>query len=265
MSTETLNGMGQFVNGSASMCAMMSVMQPVFTLKTYVMSENKGLPPPSSLYKGLGANCASASPALGIAFFTKYVGTEWLTQGKRPLTNGEKLGLSLASGAAGGPCAAFFERVMIYQQLYSGSAMNALKQIRLNEGYKGLFKGTGATSGRDAGVAFGLFVLNDEMKKWLEPFIAKKDSRDLASGILSGGITGALTTPLDLIKNKMQADVKGDYPTFRKTCVKIAKEESAINLIKATAARTVLVGGAMYCLSKGNDYIPSLLPAFLHK
>ena len=64
-----LNKVGEFANGVFSNAAMVVIMQPAFTLKTFLMN-GIGLPPLGKLYSGTLVNILSGGPSEGLVFAT---------------------------------------------------------------------------------------------------------------------------------------------------------------------------------------------------
>src|SRR5690242_1388625 len=115
----TLNEMGHFTNGVISTACMLGVLQPVFTIKTYVMN-GQGFPPVQALYRGLGLNLLGGALPQGVAFLT-YDFTKRLWSPDKELTSWEKMLVGSIPGLAMAPLTTILERMMVIKQLQGGS------------------------------------------------------------------------------------------------------------------------------------------------
>src|SRR5689334_15040649 len=145
-SSHTLNDAGQFTNGALANSAMLTVMQPVFKVKTFFMNGGslsfealaRAFSPgqlPRTLreaYRGYPANCASVVPAGAVGFLVNGAVLRQLAPDRQP-TNGEQAAASLAGAVVGAPFANGFERVMILQQQHGGSVASTLRGVAAAE------------------------------------------------------------------------------------------------------------------------------------
>jgi hypothetical protein len=262
--TENLNEAGHFANGFFANANMVVAMQPLFTLKTHLMS-GKGLPPLSKLYHGLPVNILTGGPAEGLTFLAHHISCR-LFKGETHLTEGQNLAASALSGAIGAAAIAPCERVMILQQLGRGTMSHVMKPVILKEGWIRAFsKGLVPTAGRDAGYNCGIFALNDMAHQRLKSRIPDESTREVAASALCGSIIGALTTPFDVIKTRMQADTEGECNSFLKTTRNIIKMEGVKTLFYGVRSRAALIAGATYCIYKSKKELPPHFPSQLFK
>lgn len=122
--------------------------------------------------------------------------------------------------------------------LYSGP-VDCLKQIVKQEGPKGLFKGGPVIVLRDMiGYLFYIPVYESLMR-----VSRKKGYNETASQLVSGGCAGISgwisVCPLEVVKNRMQADKTGRKESARQLAARIYREEGARSFFK---------GGLALCL-----------------
>lgn len=281
---DKLSSKGHSINGACSTAAGIFITQPVWTWKTldqssgkspvyrlkaeYLENIAKGISPLKAkafivnrLWAGYVPNAGSGAFAEGINFATYFIGKKILKEENGNLTKVNNLGLSFFSAFFGSPFNAGIERGMILQQIDPKTKFfDQIKKIIAIEGKAGLLKGTGSTFGRDGFFNCGVFAFNDIAKELLSPFISEPLMRDIFAGMFSGGLAGALSTPLDLIKTRMQEDLKNEYPTFRKTIKKINLEEGIKGLFNGVKSRTLACGGLICITTLLKDRIPQYLP-----
>lgn len=139
----------------------------------------------------------------------------------------------------------------------------ALKSIIQHDGYKGLYTGYGSTFLRDIPFDIIQFTLYEELKKQLQDY-KKQDLvlyENAALGSIAGGCAAALTTPLDVIKTRLQTQAgqqqnkssniplqhqryKGVIDAF----VRISREEGYSTLFSGIKPRVawISIGGAIF-------------------
>ncbi len=252
----TLNKTGHFVNGILSNTAMIAGMQPFFTWKTYRMN---GLAVPFSLrklYNGTIVNAVSGGPAEGIAFaFQESVS-------KKQKSAYYDLAVSSFAGAIGAPITAALERITIQQQLQGGTVKQSINRIITREGKAALFKGTGPTAGRDACYNMGIFALNDMIRDQLKKIECHSL---LLSSVISGSIAGAVSTPFDLVKTRMQSDLDGKFHGCLQTTFNIIKLHGAKSLFQGMILRSGLVAGCTCLINVSKETLPGFLPGIFHQ
>lgn len=260
--SSTLTKAGHFVNGVLSSAAMIALMQPAFTYKTFRM-DGRGAPPVNALYNGLCVNAASGGPAEGVAFMTQEIASKSFKKSES-FSAPEDFAVSCIAGALGAPINAAFERIMIQQQIRGGTAFNAVRFLIAKEGrLQGMLKGTLPTMGRDAIFNVGIFSLNETIQKILRD--ATNTKCVIASSMLSGAIAGILSTPCDLIKTKMQSDTDRKLNTAWQTARQILAKEGVKGLFQGACIRASLIGGATCTITLAKETIPSLLPNMLYQ
>ncbi|MBN2479724.1 MAG: hypothetical protein JXA94_05810 [Parachlamydiales bacterium] len=258
-----LNQTGHFFNGVASSLSMTTVMQPVFTLKTYVM-QGAGKPAIRNLYRGYFSNCASVVPSQGIAYLTNGVMNKTLKKEEGKSSTAKELAYSIIPGSAASPWATACERVMIVQQLQGGSTKDALTKIVKKEGVRGLAKGFTPTLARESLFSLGLFGLRNTLDKKLEPKVQNRKIREATSSVVAGAAAGFASAPFDRLKTKVQSDLKGSS-SWLKEGRKIVVKEGVRGLFKGAGVRAGLVSGAMSVMTVAEKQLPKYYPKFSHQ
>lgn len=156
----------------------------------------------------------------------------------------------LTAGAIGG-AASSIVRVpteVVKQRMQTGqfsSAPDAVRLIVAKEGFRGLYAGYGSFLLRDLPFDAIQFCLYEQLRMGYK-LAAKRDLKDSENamiGAFAGAITGAITTPLDVIKTRLM--VQGSAKQYEGIlhCVKtIARDEGASTLFKGIGPRVLWIG-----------------------
>ncbi|KAH7298441.1 hypothetical protein KP509_25G043400 [Ceratopteris richardii] len=131
---------------------------------------------------------------------------------------------------------------------YYRSFAHAARCIVREEGYRGLFTGFGSTIGRDIPFAGLLIVFYEGLAKAVksgkDPTNAKEFAitgfEDLVLGGLAGGSSAFLTTPLDIIKTRLQ--VQGSSKRYKGWCdamTSIWKDDGFMGFWKGSLPRVI--------------------------
>mmetsp|Transcript_65282 Transcript_65282/g.206208 ORF Transcript_65282/g.206208 Transcript_65282/m.206208 type:complete len:199 (-) Transcript_65282:119-715(-) len=127
----------------------------------------------------------------------------------------------------------------------------AVAGVLAAEGVVGLYAGYRAFLARDLPFDAIEFVGYEQMKLNLSESL----ERDLTgleiagSGAFAGALTGALTTPLDVIKTRLMVEgTKGRYRGVRDCVTKMVAEEGASSLFRGWQPRVmwIAVGGSVF-------------------
>lgn len=98
---------------------------------------------------------------------------------------------------------------------YKGMA-DAFKTISRVEGYGALFHGYKATMIRDLPFSALQFAFYEKFHSWAQTYVgANKDmgvGLELLTGGVAGGLSGAITTPLDVVKTRIQTQSSDPVP-----------------------------------------------------
>lgn len=271
------------VAANAATCSILTITawQSLFTVKTFVMA-GKGLPPFTMgvLYRGYGANLTCDNSNQVVALVANKFFSETIMNSK-PLSPLESCLGGMFSGAASGPILSFLERVMILTQLREENSSvkgfritsQIVKNVWDKEGIRGFGRGIPITASRES-INYGCFFgLKNILQRQAEKRIEDKKTASLVSYLGAGVLAGALTTPLDLIKTRMQKEVGGRV-TFLNTVSQIVKEGSIAasgslrisairNLFQGCIARSLVAGATMATFGPLTEALPAFFPGFL--
>lgn len=270
-SLPNLTEIGQFFNGIWSWSGSLVIGQPLYTFKTFAMDRAKGaavvFPPFGRLWwKGYFPNAVGGSLSEGVTFATYKIGRDILAKNGGKLTKPENFGLSFVAGTLGAPINSFCEIGMMRQQKYGGTFWGHISEIRRKSGWQGTFRATSYTAVRDVKFTCGIFALNDSVKEMISPYFVNPLYRDLTASLISGVAMGALSTPPDRVKTRVQLDLEGkEYPTCWKATMKIIKDEGALSLWKgvgwriATIAPTICLIATISGIVSRSPLVPDCL------
>ena len=265
---ETLTKTGHFINGACSSLVMITCLHPVSTIKTYLMN-GRGFPSIRNLPKGISLSMGSIVPIQSVSFFTQGALVNHYFGGRREnMTDMQKLAVGLAAGISASPLAVIFDRIIIQMQLNGGGFSSNLYKIVDRCGPLGLIKGYVPTLLREISFPMTLFGLSeifaDRIKNQLPQDWEKRDAFSALMGrVCAGMLGGALTTPIDVVKTRMQADLEGKYPSALKTVSRLVQEEGKKSLTKGIWIRTGFIGLAITVLGYAKEKIPLLFPESL--
>ncbi|GKV39864.1 hypothetical protein SLEP1_g47569 [Rubroshorea leprosula] len=240
------------IAGAAAGVAAEAALYPIDTIKTRLQAVHGGgkiiL---KGLYSGLAENVAGVFLASAL-----YVGVYEPTRQKLLNDFPEKISAfahltaSALGGALGGAASSII-RVpveVLKQRMQTGqfaSAPEAVRVIVSNEGFNGLYAGYGSFLLRDLPFDAVQFCIYEQLHIGYK-LAAKRDLSDPENAILgafAGAITGAITTPLDVIKTRLmvQGSVKQYNGIF--DCARtIMREEGSHALFKGIGPRVVWLG-----------------------
>lgn len=156
----------------------------------------------------------------------------------------------LTAGAIGG-IAASFVRVpteVVKQRMQTGqftSASNAVRFIASREGFKGFYAGYGSFLLRDLPFDAIQFCLYEQIR--LGYMLAARrnlnDPENAIIGAFAGALTGAITTPLDVIKTRLMVQGPANQYKGIVDCVQtIIKEEGPGAFLKGIGPRVLWIG-----------------------
>lgn len=226
------------------------------------------------MYAGIWGNLAGVAPSSAI-FMAFYEPIKQYVQKNQP-EDKQYLGPLLAGIAAG--AAASLTRVpteVVKQRLqtneFSG-AITAIRTILTKEGFRGLYAGYGAFMLRDLPFDAIEFVAYEQVKQSYKTYVG----RDLHTGEVSiigaiaGGITGIVTTPLDVLKTRLMTQgASGRYKNILDCTVQIIRQEGWSAMMSGWQPRLIWIsaGGFVFfpvleaskkffAPKDGNDVVP---------
>ncbi|KAH0893891.1 hypothetical protein HID58_056320 [Brassica napus] len=156
----------------------------------------------------------------------------------------------LTAGAIGGLAASLIRvpTEVVKQRMQTGqfaSAPNAVRVIASQEGFKGLYAGYRSFLLRDLPFDAIQFCIYEQLCLGYKKAARRElnDPENALIGAFAGALTGAVTTPLDVIKTRLM--VQGSAKQYQGIvdCVQtIVKEEGASALLKGIGPRVLWIG-----------------------
>ncbi|XP_073280498.1 S-adenosylmethionine carrier 1, chloroplastic/mitochondrial [Primulina huaijiensis] len=236
------------IAGGTAGVVVETALYPIDTIKTRLQAAHGGgkivL---KGLYSGLAGNLAGVLPASAIFLGVYEPAKQKLL---RSLPENLSAVAHLTAGALGG-IAASFVRVpteVVKQRMQTGqfgSAPEAVRLIVSKEGFKGLFVGYRSFLLRDLPFDALQFCIYEQLRIGYK-LAARRDLNDPENAIIgafAGALTGAITTPLDVIKTRLM--VQGSTNQYKGIvdCVQtIVREEGAPALLKGIGPRVLWIG-----------------------
>ncbi|KAG9150065.1 hypothetical protein Leryth_021555 [Lithospermum erythrorhizon] len=247
-----INYLGVFyegaVAGAAAGVVVEAALYPIDTIKTRLQAAHGGgklvL---RNLYSGLAGNLFGVLPASAI-----FIGVYEPAKQKLLKTIPENLSAlaHLTAGAVAG-AASSIVRVpteVVKQRMQTGQFTSAAEAVRLivaKEGVRGLFAGYGSFLLRDLPFDAIQFCLYEQLRLGYK-LAARRDLNDPENamiGAFAGAITGAITTPLDVIKTRLM--IQGSAKQYNNIahCIRtIVREEGTSTLFKGMGPRILWIG-----------------------
>jgi len=238
-----------------------AALYPIDTIKTRLQAARGGASVNwRNLYKGVSGNLAGVIPACAV-FFAVYEPAKriLLPLDDDTLMNSDRtVGAHLMAAASAG-LAASIVRVpteVVKSRLQTGqfsSARGAVWHIASREGIpSGLFAGFGSFLLRDIPFDAIEFASYEQMKiAWSSlsggPGNEIKQHESAAIGAFAGMLTGAVTTPLDVVKTRLmtQGGLKGEtryYKGVMDCITRTMAEEGWYALLKGIGPRVTFIG-----------------------
>ncbi|WCJ43300.1 S-adenosylmethionine carrier 1 chloroplastic/mitochondrial [Euphorbia peplus] len=238
---------GIIAGGTAGVVAE-AALYPIDTIKTRLQAAHGGgkimL---KGLYSGLGGNLAGSLPASAI-----FVGVYEPIKQKLLKTLPENLSAvaHLTAGVVGGAISSIIRvpTEVVKQRLQTGqfsSTSNAVRLIVAKDGFRGLYAGYGSFLLRDLPFDAVQFCIYEQLMMGYK-IAAQRDLKgpEIALvGAFAGAITGAMTTPLDVVKTRLMVQGSGQQYRGIFDCLQtISKEEGFHALLKGIGPRVVWIG-----------------------
>ncbi|XP_023551589.1 S-adenosylmethionine carrier 1, chloroplastic/mitochondrial-like [Cucurbita pepo subsp. pepo] len=242
------------IAGGAAGLVVEAALYPIDTVKTRLQAvHGGGKVVLKGLYSGLAANLVGMLPATAI-----FVGVYEPTKQKLLNSLPENLNAlaHLTAGVIGGVASSIIRvpTEVVKQRMQTShfaSTSNAVHVIVSREGFKGLYAGYGSFLLRDLPFDAIQFCIYEQLRIGYK-LAAQRDPNDPENAIIgafSGAITGAITTPLDVIKTRLMIQgSSSQYQGIRDCCRTIMKEEGARAFLKGIGPRVLWIGlgGAIF-------------------
>lgn len=238
---------GVIAGGTAGV-VVETVLYPIDTIKTRLQAaRGGGQIVLKGLYSGLAGNLAGVLPASAL-----FVGVYEPAKQKLLRMFPENLSAvaHLTAGAIGGVAASLIRvpTEVVKQRMQTGqftSAPDALRLIVSKEGFKGLYAGYGSFLLRDLPFDAIQFCIYEQLRLGYKLAAKRelKDPENAVIGAFAGALTGAITTPLDVIKTRLMVQGSANQYKGIFDCVRtIVQEEGAPALLKGIGPRVLWIG-----------------------
>ncbi|XP_047329144.1 S-adenosylmethionine carrier 1, chloroplastic/mitochondrial-like [Impatiens glandulifera] len=238
---------GVIAGGTAGV-VVETVLYPIDTIKTRLQAvQGGGKIVLKGLYSGLAGNLAGVLPASAM-----FVGVYEPTKQKllKVIPDNLSAVAHLTAGAVGGIAASLIRvpTEVVKQRMQTrqyASAPEAVRLILSKEGFKGLYSGYGSFLLRDLPFDAMQFCIYEQLRIGYK-LAAKRDLNDPENAIIgafAGAVTGAITTPLDVIKTRLMLQGSAKQYSGIFDCVQtIVREEGAPALLKGIGPRVLWIG-----------------------
>lgn len=238
---------GVIAGGTAGV-VVETALYPIDTIKTRLQAvRGGGKINFKGLYSGLAGNLAGVLPASAL-----FVGVYEPTKQKLLQIFPENLSAAahLTAGAIGGFAASLIRvpTEVVKQRLQTGQFASAPDAVRLTaskEGFKGLYAGYGSFLLRDLPFDAIQFCIYEQLRIGYKA-AAHRDLNDPENAIIgafAGALTGAITTPLDVIKTRLMVQGSADQYKGIFDCVQtIVRDEGPPALLKGIGPRVMWIG-----------------------
>ncbi|KAB1998628.1 hypothetical protein ERO13_D12G093000v2 [Gossypium hirsutum] len=236
------------IAGGTAGVVVETALYPIDTIKTRLQAaRGGGKIVLKGLYSGLAGNLAGVLPASAL-----FVGVYEPTKQKLLKLFPENLSAvaHLTAGAIGGIAASLIRvpTEVVKQRMQTGqftSASNAVHVIASKEGFKGLYAGYGSFLLRDLPFDAIQFCIYEQIRIGYKA-AARRDLNDPENAIIgafAGALTGAITTPLDVIKTRLMVQGSANQYKGIFDCVQtIIREEGPSALLKGIQPRVLWIG-----------------------
>lgn len=236
------------IAGGTAGVVVETALYPIDTIKTRLQAAQAGAKINwKGLYSGLAGNLAGVLPASAV-----FVGVYEPTKQKLLKILPENLSAvaHLSAGAVGGIAASLIRvpTEVVKQRMQTGqfaSAPDAVRLIVSREGFKGLYAGYGSFLLRDLPFDAIQFCLYEQLRIGYK-LAAKRELKDPENaliGAFAGSLTGAITTPLDVIKTRLMIQGSANQYKGIVNCVQtIVREEGPSALLKGIGPRVLWIG-----------------------
>ncbi|XP_030463344.2 S-adenosylmethionine carrier 1, chloroplastic/mitochondrial isoform X2 [Syzygium oleosum] len=238
---------GVMAGGTAGV-VVETALYPIDTIKTRLQAARGGGKINfNGLYSGLAGNLAGVLPASAL-----FVGVYEPAKQKLLRMFPENLSAlaHLTAGALGGVAASLIRvpTEVVKQRMQTrqfNSAPDAVRLIVSKEGFKGLYAGYGSFLLRDLPFDAIQFCIYEQLRLGYKAAARRElnDPENAIIGAFAGALTGAITTPLDVIKTRLMTQGPANQYQGIFDCVQtIVREEGPSALLKGIEPRVLWIG-----------------------
>lgn len=236
------------IAGGAAGVVVETILYPIDTIKTRLQAARGGSKIQlKGLYSGLAGNLVGVLPASAV-----FVGVYEPTKQKLLKAFPENLSAlaHLTAGAIGGAASSLIRvpTEVVKQRMQTGqfaSAPDAVRLIIAKEGFKGLYAGYSSFLLRDLPFDAIQFCIYEQLRIGYKIAARRElnDPENAVIGAFAGAITGAITTPLDVLKTRLMVQGSGSQYNGLISCAKaIVREEGPAALLKGIGPRVLWIG-----------------------
>ncbi|CAL9104947.1 unnamed protein product [Musa textilis] len=236
------------IAGATAGVVVETVLYPIDTIKTRLQAAHGGSKIYwRGLYSGLAGNLAGVLPASAI-----FVGIYEPTKQKLLRVFPENLSAfaHLTAGAIGGAASSLIRvpTEVVKQRMQTGqftTAPNAVRLIVAKEGIRGLYAGYSSFLLRDLPFDAIQFCIYEQIRIGYK-IAARRELNDPENAIIgafAGAITGAITTPLDVMKTRLMVQGSANqYKGILNCAQTILREEGPAAFLKGIGPRVLWIG-----------------------
>jgi len=268
-----------FLGGGVAGLFVDVVLFPLDTLKTRLQAEQgfKNAGGFRGIYKGLGPQIVGSAPQAALFFLTyesiKYYSEPLVPKGAMPLVY--MFGASVSEVMA---CLVRVPMEVVKQRkqtsLGNKSSMKILMSAYKYEGFfGGIYRGFGSTILREIPFSIIQFPILEFCKSYYRTKFKNNiplDSSEVAvCGSIAGGVSAAVTTPLDVVKTRImladrKAAKKGSL-TVLNTFKRVLKQEGVRGLFSGVVPRTLWIFLGGYIFFGSYDFAKNSIYDFLEE
>lgn len=216
------------------------------------------------LYRGIGVSVSNMIVITGVQFPLTGAVSRLITGGQpRPLTEREKIGAAFSGGAISGLVCAPMELIMIQQQRFGATLVDAASRIVRERGVLSLFRGLETSCGREGLFTAGYLGMGPVFADMMQRnYGVSAGTANFAGAAGAGVIAATLSHPLDTIKTCMQGDIeRATYSDFVGTARTLLQQEGLGRFFNGWTFRTTRMICAIWLIGQcKNIFGPLLYP-----
>lgn len=252
LETHQLNIFGDIYQGIVASCAVNGIVQPIGTLKNLLqvgkINSIRNLTSVRGLYNGYWAISGAEAITFSVAYFTN---------GFFP-NQENSLFSSLLAGLVSSPFTAVGEGLMANRQVNQSSYSQIIwRACRLN--------GLAFTALREIPFTASVFYITPMLERNIYrrcEMTGENLSVQIFSGVAVGAFTGALTTPVDLVKTLVQT---ANDPLSVSSAIRNINQGGWKNFFRGGAMRAFYIGTAVMTMNMVNHEISHVMPSAFQK
>jgi hypothetical protein len=264
---------GAVVNGMLASFCNISITHPLFTIKTAYMSKGGSFPKWNQLYLGYRANLVCDMSCQVVNFYGFHLYSKTIMESKT-LTNTERCVGGVFAGTLSSIALCYCERIMVLNQRAKLkdpktekilSAWRTTKHLFSLEGKRAFVKGMLPTALRESINSACFFGVSEMLKGATREVFKEEKIASATAFFIAGALSGAITTPFDLVKTRMQLGI-GSNMSFKRVVIEILQEEGKRALfITGLPARALTLACTSAILGPISEVVRNNLPEGLKK